>query len=386
MDVAVVGGGPAGLLVSALCAEAGLDVVLFEEHPTFGDPVHCTGIVSLETAELAKLPEDLVLARPSWARLHAPDGETYEIGWDSSQREQLRVIDRAAFDRSLARRAGAAGAVLQPGCRVTGLCPQPNGVDVTAGGLTIRARACVLASGVGYRFHRGLGLGVPGQVAHTAQVEVDAAPAEQVDIYFGRRVAPDGFAWTVPLGREGRPRVKVGALTTGNAGAALEALLAGDEVRGRLTAPPGPPVRRLLPLRPIPRTVADRVLVVGDAGGFTKPMTGGGIFYSLLTATLAAETLVEAVQRGRFEAEFLARYERRWQERLGPELRVTAWLRDVVTRLTDADISTLLRALMRRDVQRFIRENARFNWHAHLALALVRDRALIGTLVRALVR
>jgi flavin-dependent dehydrogenase len=39
--------------------------------------------------------------------------------------------------------------------------------------------------------------------------------------------------------------------------------------------------------------------VIGDAGGFTKPTTGGGIFYSLLTASLATKTLVEAFAAGR---------------------------------------------------------------------------------------
>jgi digeranylgeranylglycerophospholipid reductase len=386
MDVAVVGGGPAGLLAAALCAEAGLDVVVFEEHPTVGEPTHCTGIVSLETTELAKIPEDLVLSRLSRARLHGPDGETYEVGWDEPEREPILAIDRAAFDRGLARRAGEAGAVIQAGCRVTGVFQRPDGVEVVASGRTIQARTCVLACGVAYRFHRLLGLGVPGQVVHAAQVEVDAAPADHVDIYFGRHVAPDGFAWTVPFSRDGGGRAKLGLMATGNAAAALQAFLARDDVRRRLAAEPGPPVRRLLPLRPTPRTVTGRVLAVGDAGGFTKPTTGGGIFYSLLTATLAAETLVEAFQRERFDADFLSRYERRWQERLGPELRVAGWMRDLATRLTDADISALLRALMRREVERFIRETARFNWHAELVLALLRHHEIVGVLIRALVR
>jgi hypothetical protein len=38
---------------------------------------------------------------------------------------------------------------------------------------------------------------------------------------------------------------------------------------------------------------------VGAAGGFTKPTTGGGIYYSLLTASLAADTLIEGFQAGR---------------------------------------------------------------------------------------
>jgi geranylgeranyl reductase family protein len=386
IDVAVVGGGPAGLRAAALCAEAGLDVVVFEEHLAVGEPAHCTGIVSLETAELAKVPDDVVLGRLSRARLHGPGGETWEVGWDTPEREQILAIDRAAFDRGLARQACEAGAVVQPGVRVTGVLPRADGVDVVAGGRTIAARACVLACGVAYRFHRELGLGLPSQLVHGAQVEVDAAPADHVDIYFGRQVAPGGFAWAVPLSRDGRPRAKLGVMATGNAASALQTFLARDTVRGRLAAEPGPPVRRLLPLRPIPRTAAARLLVVGDAGGFTKPMTGGGIFYGLLTAGLAAETLVEAFQRERFDAEFLSRYERRWQDRLGTELRVAGWMRDLATRLTDAEISTLLRVVMRREIQSPILGAARFNWHADVVLALLRHGELTRVLFRALGR
>jgi digeranylgeranylglycerophospholipid reductase len=239
---------------------------------------------------------------------------------------------------------------------------------------------------VAYRFHRQLSLGVPGEAVHGAQVEVDAAPADHVDIYFGRRVALDGFAWTVPVHRNGQPRAKLGIMARGNAAGALQAFLARDAVRDRLAAEPGPPVRRLLPLSPIARTVADRVLVIGDAGGFTKPLTGGGIFYSLLTAELAAETLVEAFRRERFDAEFLSRYERRWQDRLGPELRVAGWMRDLATRLTDAEISTLLRVVMRRDIRGPILGAARFNWHAEMVLALLRHGELTRVLFRALGR
>ena len=53
IDVAVVGAGLAGLLTAARCAESGLDVLLLEEHARIGRPTHCTGIVSLEPAELS---------------------------------------------------------------------------------------------------------------------------------------------------------------------------------------------------------------------------------------------------------------------------------------------------------------------------------------------
>jgi geranylgeranyl reductase family protein len=384
MDVVIVGGGPAGLLAATRCAEAGLDVLLFEEHMIIGEPTHCTGIVSLETAEFAKVPEEIVLARLSRARLHAPNGEAYEIAWDSP--EQILAIDRAAFDRGLARQARAAGAQVETGVRVTSVSPGPHGVEVGTEERTVRARACVLACGVVYRFQRRLGLGLPGQIAHTAQLEVDAIPGDGVDLYFGRGVAPGGFGWTVHVERSGQARLKIGVMGQGAVAAALDGLLVRPDVRHRLRALPGPPHQRLLPLRPVPRSFGDRVLLVGDAGGFTKPTTGGGIFYSLLTASLAAETLVEAFRDDRFDAAFLSGYERQWRHRLGHELAVGAWLRDLVARLPDVELAAILRGLARKDVQALIRGTVRFNWHAEVILALVRRHGLARLLCRALLR
>jgi geranylgeranyl reductase family protein len=384
MDVVIVGGGPAGLLAASRCAEAGLDVLLFEEHPAIGEPTHCTGIVSLETAEFAKVPEEIVLSRLSRARLHAPDGQAYELAWDGP--EQILAIDRAAFDRELARQAGVAGAQIRTGARVDSVIAGADSAEVFVQGSTVRARACVLACGVAYRFQRRLGLGLPGQVVHTAQLEVPARPTDGVDLYFGQAVAPRGFGWAVPVGRNGHTRLKVGVMAQGHAAAALDGLLARPDIDERLAGSPGRPIQRVLPLQPVPKSYGDRVLIVGDAGGFTKPTTGGGIFYSLLTASLAAETLVEAFKHDRFDAELLSRYERRWRQRLGRELMVGGWLRRLVAELPDAAIATLLKGLAQEDVQAVMRGTARFNWHADVILALLRRHGPARLLRRALLR
>ena len=130
IDVAVVGGGPAGLLAAGHLAQAGLDVVLLEEHPQIGEPVHCTGIISLETAELAKIADDAILGRITRARLVGPRGAHVEQVWPALRTEPIVVIDRARFDLGLARQAHDAGAEVRTGVRVLDVETSSRGVTL----------------------------------------------------------------------------------------------------------------------------------------------------------------------------------------------------------------------------------------------------------------
>jgi flavin-dependent dehydrogenase len=178
----------------------------------------------------------------------------------------------------------------------------------------------------------------------------------------------------------------LGALARGDAGAYLSRFVERPEVRARLRSAPGRMIRRLLPLEPAPQTAGNRILLVGDAGGFTKPTTGGGIYYSLLTASLAADTLIEGFQAGRLDVEFLARYESRWAAEIGSDLRVSAWLRQFLTRCRDAEIDELIRALASDSVQSVIHRAASFNRHRNLILALLREPGIASLLLRSLFR
>ena len=385
IDVAVVGAGPAGLSAAVQLAEAGLDVVVFEEHPRVGDPTHCTGVISMEMARLVKIPDDVVLARPTRALLVGPQGARCAMPWQRGGDDQIVVIDRGAFDRTLADRARLAGAKVRTSSRVSRITLGASSVSLGVGHERVAARACILACGVSYGLQRQLGLGLPGQVTHTAQSEV-TGKGGQLEIYFGQRVAPGGFAWSVPIRRGEREATKLGVMAQGDAGRYLDAFAARSEIRASIGEDLPPPVRRILPLKPIPKTFADRVLVVGDAGGFTKPATGGGIFYGILTASLATETLIEALHAGRLDEAFLTRYEERWQARLGQELRVADWFRQVVTRCADEEIDALVRALASANVQAVIGATARFNWHGAIILRLIRQRRIATLLFRALFR
>lgn len=385
LDVIVVGAGPAGLYAALLLAEEGFDVAVLEEHAGIGAPTHCTGVVSDEISDLFKVPESIVLNRPRVCSVVSPSGRAVPF---ASSGEGVTVIDRGQFDLELGSAAQQAGAEIRTGIRVDRVATDAEWVRVSGThGQQARARACILAGGVSFGLQRQLGLPLPSLVLHSAQLEVDARSADAtVELHVGERTAPEGFAWLAPLVRDGRPRLKVGLVARGNATEHLGRFLSRRAVCERLAATPDAPIRRLLPLGPAGKTYGHRVLVVGDAAGLTKPTTGGGIFYALLSGLLAAETLGEALRRDDLGEERLRDYEKRWRARLDSHLRISSYVRRLFVKLTDVEIDTLLRAMAADDVQEVIRRTARFNWHGGMIRSILRQRGIKSVLVQALLR
>jgi len=385
LDVAVVGAGPAGLYAALLLAEEGFDVAILEEHGALGVPTHCTGVVSDELFELFKVPESLILNRPTTCAIVSPSGRAVAL---HSGAEEIAVIDRAQFDAELGSAALRAGTEVRAGFRVDRVRVEPRRVHImSAEGESVAARVCILACGVSYRLQRQIGLGLPPVFLHSAQIEVDAREAPPVvELHLGEGTAPEGFAWLVPVLRDGRSRLKVGLMARGDAEAHLDRFINRRGVAERLAGKPGAAVRRLLPLGPLAKTYADRVLAVGDAAGLTKPTTGGGIFYSLLSGVFAAETLTEALRNDRLGDEALRAYERRWKTRLDSHLRISSYLRRLFIKLSDGELETLLAAIASDELQEVIRRTAQFNWHGEMIRSILRQRGIKSVLVRALLR
>jgi geranylgeranyl reductase family protein len=370
-DVVVIGGGPAGSLTAARLAARGFDVVLLEEHAAIGAPVHCTGLLGLEAFDEFGLPRDLILSETGAAQFWGAAGQSVTI---RSDRVQAAIIDRAALDVWLADRAAGAGVEIQRERRAEAVEVGSSSVRVAARGADrpIAARACVLACGANYRFHRALGLGMPDVFLQSAQLETAFPETPEVEVRFGREVAPSGFAWLVPFRRGPSPHARIGLMAETKGRDRFEAFLAsicGRAGVGRETVPA--PRLKMLPLGPISRTYANRVVAVGDAAGLVKPTTGGGIYYGLLSGAIAADVLGDALLGDRLGEQPLRRYETLWRRRLGREIKVGLAFRRIAARLNDESIDALIDLARVNGIVPLLQRNASFNWHSAAAVALL---------------
>jgi digeranylgeranylglycerophospholipid reductase len=383
MDIAIIGGGPGGMSAARRLAADGWSVTVFEEHSEVGLPVHCTGVLADDVIASMDLPPSIILNALSTVRFVAPAGHSFDF---STATTEAVVIDRSAFDAALARRAEAAGAVIAHGHRAVAVEPSSDGVSVTfATGETVRARAVILACGANYAFQRKLGLGMPATFLASAQLELPAERPGDVEIHFGSGIAPQGFAWAVPVLRPSGTFARIGVMSGGDASLYFAKML--DRVRDRwgVTVPDdATPRRRMLPLASVRRSYADRVLAVGDAAGLVKPTTGGGIYYSVASGEIAAEVLNIQLACDDLSAGALKEYEKRWRGRFQSEFSAQLALRFVAQKMRDRDIDALFSLATTDGILPLIQQTARFNRHRDFILALLKHpparRALFARL------
>ncbi len=373
-DVAIVGGGPGGLYAALLLARRGFDVVVFEEHETPGDPVHCTGVLAAEAFDEFGLSSDALLNPLKTARFVGPSGGTIEY---TTPRTEAVVVDRRVFDRSLFTAAAAAGARVQVGARVLDVSPGRDSATLSVGSVgPVQARAVVLACGASYAMQRRLGLGLPSVHLQSAQVEIPARVLGPVEVHFGHRVAPKGFAWAVPVVRPHGRFARIGLMCDGNAREYFDRFLAAVAPRWQTGADPATvdrpePRCKMLPLGPLRQTFGPRLLAIGDAAGLVKATTGGGIYYSLVSARIAAGVLGDALDADALDEGTLSRYQAQWRAELGDEIDAQLELRRLAHQLSDAEIDGLFDLAQTDGIMPIVRRTAQFNRHRNLIVSLL---------------
>lgn len=370
-DVITVGGGPSGAYVSYLLAKEGLKVLLLDK----GKPAHklCTGVISEEAFQAFPLSRRCILREISSIEFVAPDGEgfTYE-----HPAPFAHAVDRTAFDSMLIDMAQRAGVNFLGEAMVNSLEVTKDKAKVhyeKNGQFVAEAWSLVLAAGLNQRLLNMVGLRPPDNL-NGIQLEVGYHEQEQVKVFLGNKIAPGSFAWVVPLGAG---KARIGLSTHERVTPYFDQFLKSLGIKGEIdTVRPRP-----IPYGMAPQTYAHRTLVVGDAAGQVKTTTGGGIYYGILGAEIAAQVLKEAFSKSDFSEENLRTYEERWKAKLAPEIEMGLKLREIFSTIGDERITSLINLARNDGIATLLQLQAKFDWHRRFFMFLLRRtdvRNLLG--------
>ena len=367
-DTIIVGAGPVGSHIAGKLANWGYRVVVLEQHDRIGKVACCTGIVGKECLDAFPVARDAVLREARSARFFPPSGGAFCI---EKETPQAYVLDRPAFDAAMAMRAQDEGAEYHLGSKVRDITAEGASVlvEVEVRGQTtkLEGKTAVIASGFGSKLPQRLGFGRNPDFVMGVQAEVDASGVDEVEVYFGSHLAPGFFAWLVPTSPG---RAFAGLLSRRDTGRRMKSFLNGLASQGKIESSQVGAVYGGIPLKPLPKTSGARMIVVGDAAGQVKPTTGGGIYYGLLCAEIAADVLHQAISINDCSARVLSEYDRRWRRLLSRELQIDRWARWLFERLNDRQIDRLFEMVQRQGFSEGLLNSAdfSFDWHSRLIL------------------
>lgn len=311
-DVLVVGLGPAGGAAAWAAASRGLRVLAIDRKRQVGVPVQCAEFIPVAIGRYAQA-QGVLKQRVEGMQSVLPSGEAHRSSFAGY------VIDRAAFDQSLAAMAEEAGAQIRLRTVLEGL-DAANGlarVRQEDDWSVIRFSLLIAADGPYSRCAERLGL--PRQkMVHSRQYTVPLfQPTEDTRIWLSGEY-PGGYAWLFPRGEEANLGIGIDFAHERDARHPLDKLheqlvqagAVGAQIRRRTggAIPVGGMRERL---------VHDNVVFTGDAAGLTHPITGAGIAAAVMSGERAGEAAAAWRDEG---AAALAAYEQDVYDIYGPTI------------------------------------------------------------------
>jgi geranylgeranyl reductase family protein len=362
-DAIIVGAGPAGSYLSHLLSKQGYDVLNLEEHEEVGRPVECTGVV---TERVFRYVRSRSIANTvSGANIVFPGNRTIKIG----KQEKTIVIYRDSFDKDVSGMAIGTGADLRLGSRVRSVRVNDGYAEVEfreSGELiSERARIVIGADGANSIVRKSLYGHRPSRVVSTYQVDASFTMDDQdsVSVFLGRDFSNGFFGWAVPTGNI--TRIGLGSIGKGALPYFLKMIRQFNPEPKILAITGGP-----IPISYMHRTSGNRSLLVGDAGGIVKPLTGGGIYTGIVSAYWAARAISEGFESDRLDQRFLQRYEKYWKSEIGRELRIDGMIQKFYAALNDRYLSRLYRSISSDRSIDIINSKGDIDYPSKLALQL----------------
>ncbi len=315
-DVQVIGAGVSGSISALELAKHGKSVVITEEDDGIGIPRHCTGVISVRGLNESGVDyKRAIQNRLYGSHIIGPHNEEWTVRRKSIQ---AYVVDRVMLDEIYAEAAIEMGAKLQLNKRITAkkdyLAPVIVGADGANSTIARIEGFNPLSCVKGYQ-----------QVIESRDIAND----HMVSVFLSHTLFPGFFGWMVPI-EDGRAIAGFGVHAKASVSGRIKKLIEWSGIgKYKVEEEFG----GLIPLGPRKGNSKGNVLLVGDAGGYAKATSGGGVYFSTLSAKTAAKCIVEG-RIGDYDKEM---------EVYNRELRAHVHMRNIYNKSNDIIIGLVFR-------------------------------------------
>jgi digeranylgeranylglycerophospholipid reductase len=362
-DIAVVGGGPAGLSAAYAAAKGGAKVILFEKDQSIAHNIRTSGVTWISEMERLGIPSKFYNPIQNY-RFVSPSNDVLIRG----DVAKSCVLDIRATYQHLAFLAAKEGAhlmvksnvidVIKDGQRVAGIK-----ASTPKGKLTVRSTLVIDASGFSTSVGRKTGVAAEWKrfgVGAEYECYCDDIDSTTWVLMVGQKYSDAGYAWLFPLSTN-RVRIGVGIGRPESSVEPLEKLHKIIEKRfkpldtfryGKIQ--PLELHYGFIPNEGTRRTsIADGLIMVGDSAGQSNPLVLEGIRYAIEFGRLAGKVGADSLSQNS-DKESLLEYERLWRSKAEAKIHSALKVQMRWLGLTDDEWDKEIEILRDMTVQEFL--------------------------------
>jgi len=393
VEIAVVGGGPAGLLSAISAAKRGSNVTLFDSKKEIGFYEHCAGLLSvdgLRSLGLGNLPPAIVQNKKIVGSfLISPSGKIIKL---SKKGVTAVVVNRSLFNKHLETLATKENVKIYNSTRIVQIKRWNNYLLLKKGKNSefgeVKAKIAILAEGRFPKLNQQIGLPSPkkSNVIFTTMYLMDNVKdidSEFVELYQTPDYAPGFFAWIIPI-NDSVAKVGLGSQYTPTQKLLTKFIKTQPVAKEKLQN--ARILKRMsgaIPLTSfIKRTYTDNVMVVGDAAGQTKPTTGGGVILGGKAAQIAGHIASMAVHENNLNKRFLSRYEKLWKKEMKNNLIVMKLVRSYLNSLRKKEIERLFQIMSNERIINKVSKLGDIDNQKTIALKMLLEPTIIPFIIK----
>jgi digeranylgeranylglycerophospholipid reductase len=321
-DIAVVGGGPAGLSAAYAAAKNGAKVVLFEKDPSIAHNIRTSGVTWISEMERLGIPSKFYNPIQNY-RFVSPCNDVLIRG----NVARSCVLDIRGTYQHLAFLAAREGVQLMVKSNVIDVIKDGNRVagvkaSTPKGKLSVHSSLVIDASGFSTTVARKAGIAGEWKrygVGAEYECYCDDIDSTTWVLMVGQKYSDAGYAWLFPLSKN-RVRIGVGIGRPESNAEPLEKLH--EIIENRFKPLDAVEVGKIQPIELhygfIPNeglrrsSIADGLIMVGDTAGQSNPLVLEGIRYAIEFGRLAGKVGANSLSQNS-ERESLLEYEQSWR-------------------------------------------------------------------------